>query len=432
MPTINRHFVEKGIVPPEVGQIIYRDHRLQGFALRVTHSCKSYIAECRVNGVNRRVTIGKHGIWTPEAARKEARRLLLEMSAGTDPRSSYAALITLREVLEKYLNLRTLRPNTVRSYRQIMKRCLGEWLNKPITGITKEMVQSRHRELTRLTRQGTPGKIQANMAMRILRAMLTFAADNYERRNGEPIILVNPVRRLSQNKAWHREQPRQSIIPDDKLASWYRAVTGLRRSLVRDYLLFLILTGLRRNEAAMLEWSDIDLQMRILTVRAAHSKNHREHNLPLSDFLVSLLRSRKARCHDSRHVFPGRRVDSYMVDCGHTISIVINQSGCRFTLHDLRRNFLSMAARLGMSHYIIKKLANHVSGNDVTSDYIMIDVERLRSPMSQITDQFLSLFGCSAENSISSLFGEGQDLLTSGNGAAIQLQIAFGKLEVEH
>ena len=80
--------------------------------------------------------------------------------------------------------------------------------------------------------------------MRILGILLNFAAANYEV-DGQPIILVNPIKRLSQNHLWYREQRRQVVIPDHKMAAWYQAVQSLRNTTVRDYLLLLFLTGLR-------------------------------------------------------------------------------------------------------------------------------------------------------------------------------------------
>jgi integrase len=48
---------------------------------------------------------------------------------------------------------------------------------------------------------------------------------------------------------------------------------SLRQKTVRDYLVFLMLSGLRRNEAATLRWSDMDFEGKALTVRAEGSKN---------------------------------------------------------------------------------------------------------------------------------------------------------------
>jgi integrase len=255
------------------------------------------------------------------------------------------------------------------------------------------MVLARHRDLTRVTKQGSPGNIQANMTMRILGTLLNFAANNYETARGQPILLVNAVRALSRNKAWHREYRRQVVIPDHKLADWYSTVSSLRQDTVRDYLLVLLLTGLRRNEAATLQWTNIDLNSRVLSIRPEVAKNYREHRLPLSDFLYLLFSRRKQKYCNSQYVFPGQGGRYHIVDSGHVISQVLIKSGCSFTLHDLRRTFLTTAAKLDIPHYAIKKLANHISGNDVTFGYIVVDVEQLREPMSQITNHFLRLFG---------------------------------------
>jgi|AGTN01.1.fsa_nt_gi RHS repeat-associated core domain len=66
------------------------------------------------------------------------------------------------------------------------------------------------------------------------------------------IIQKNPVDRLSQIRAWHRIAPRQNVIPDYKMADWYKTVVALNDPKVRDYLLLLLFTGLRRTEAATL------------------------------------------------------------------------------------------------------------------------------------------------------------------------------------
>ena len=41
--------------------------------------------------------------------------------------------------------------------------------------------------------------------------------------------------------------------------------------------------------------------------------------------------------------------------------------------------------------FVVKRLVNHSMGSDVTSGYIVSDVERLRGPMQKIEDKILSL-----------------------------------------
>ena len=153
------------------------------------------------------------------------------------------------------------------------------------------MVEKRHLELRKTTRQGTTGEAQANTVMRIFGTLLNFAATHYEI-DGKPTILINPVKRLSDNRQWYQDRRRQTVIPNHKLPAWYTAVMSLRHEHVRDYLIFLAFTGLRRNEAATLRWDDIDFESRIFTVRAEIAKNSHQHLLPLSDFLEDLLKRR--------------------------------------------------------------------------------------------------------------------------------------------
>ena len=398
MPKLTKSFV-KNIPLPEHGQVIYRDDQLPGFGLRVTPGSKSYIVEARVNGVARRITLGKDGALTPATARKKALRFQAMMAAGKDPmlerKKSKTVRITLQDVLEEYLSVRKLRPNSGRAYRYMLPRCLGDWLDLPVVAITREMVEKRHAELRRPTRQGTSGEAQANTVMHILGTLLNFAAANYEV-NGKPIILVNPVKRLSHNRRWYPEKRRQTIVPDHKLPDWYREVMLLRHPIVRDYLLLLLFTGLRRNEAATLRWEDIDLDSKVLIVRAEIAKNGNEHRLPLSDFLLELLERRYSDRGESEYVFPGRGNKGHLVDSDHVIKGVARKAGCPFTLHDLRRSFLTVAERLALPYVVLKKLANHSGKNDTTFGYLVVDVERLREPMQIITNELLSL--CKVRN----------------------------------
>jgi len=71
---------------------------------------------------------------------------------------------------------------------------------------------------------------------------------------------------------------------------------------------------------------------------------------------------------------------------------VIQESGVHFTIHDLRRTFITVAESLDISAYALKRLLNHKMSNDVTAGYIIKDAERLRAPMQKITDYFLSSF----------------------------------------
>ncbi len=338
MPKISDKLMSD-ITKPDRGQKIYRDSELKGFGLRVTPGSMSYIVESRVNGSSRRVTIGKCDEMTPEKARREARRILGEMSQNKVPTAKQST-VTLREVRDQFLEVRKLKPNSVRSYRSLLDRCVSDWLDLPITSITYEMVQTRHKELTKTSRQGTSGQYQANAVLRTVGCLINFAADNFEDADGQSIIVANPVRKLTKNRGWHKEHRRRNIIPDHKLQNWYQTVMSIRQHKVRDFLLFVLLTGLRKNEAATLVWKDVDLDDPSILIRHDVAKNGEEHRLPLGPFLVLLLKQRKVHTGNSKYVFPGQSGNDHLIDCGDIVERVIRDTGHHFVLHDLRRTFI--------------------------------------------------------------------------------------------
>src|SRR6202030_1621119 len=71
---------------PQNRDYLIWDDELPGFGLRVFVSGKrSYLIQYRSAGRSRRYTIGLHGVWTPELARKEARIQLGRVAQGDNP-----------------------------------------------------------------------------------------------------------------------------------------------------------------------------------------------------------------------------------------------------------------------------------------------------------------------------------------------------------
>ncbi len=281
MPTLNRQFINSEIQSPASGQRFYRDDELPGFAIRVTCNSKSYILEKRVGGANKRITIGKVSEMSLDAARRQAQIMLGEIAKGNDPRTGKRINgrndITLREVVEKYLEVKPLRPATQKNYRSSIYLHCSDWLDIPITTITKDMVEQRHHDLTIMpNKRGTPGHGRANSALKRLGTVLTFGSDRFGT-DDEPLLKTNPVSRLSRNRSWHRINPRQGIIPDHKLKLWYRAVGTLQSEVSQDYLVFLLFTGLRAGEARRLNWCHVDFDNKILIVPRELTKSDREH-----------------------------------------------------------------------------------------------------------------------------------------------------------
>ena len=173
------------------------------------------------------------------------------------------------------------------------------------------------------------------------------------------------------------------------MPAWYEAVQNLAGDKIKDYLLLLFFTGLRREEGFKLRWQDIDLKA--MTFIISDTKNKNPLQLPLGKHVYQILKSRKAHAGDTAFVFPGSGKRGHLVEPKKQVAHVINESGVQFCLHDLRRGFITTAESLDISLYAVKALVNHSTGNDVTGGYIISDPERLRKPMQRIENHLLGL-----------------------------------------
>jgi integrase len=385
---ITKSFVDQ-IVPPlpksdgKGSQAFYRDSALTGFGLRVTSGgAKSFIVEKRIAGRVKRVTLGKYGKLNVEQAREEARLFLSENTSANKPIAEkhhrHIGKVTLLEAFEDYMRTRNdLKAATIHDYRRAIDGAFVNWQNKPLTGITKDMVQLRHAAL------GKNSKARANNAMRVLRAVFNHAISKYEDSHGNQVILNNPVDRLNQTNAWYKVGNRQTFIKSDELPDWFAASMRLNNETTRHYLYLLLFTGLRRSEASRLQWHDVDLDDRTLTIN--ETRNQQVYVLPLSDFLFELLKKRKV-LSKSPYVFPSDSERGYLVEPRTAVKRISQLSGVSFTLHDLRRTFIHIAESLDISGYALKHLLNRKEPNDVTAGHIPVNVDRLRAPMQQITD----------------------------------------------
>ena len=112
--------------------------------------------------------------------------------------------------------------------------------------------------------------------------------------------------------------------------------------------------------------------------------------LPLSEFLMQLFQVRFQLSGDSEFVFPGEGATGHAIEPKKFIGHVREASGVEFTLHDLRRTFITVAESLDISTYALKRLLNHKDSRDVTAGYIVLTAERLRQPMEKISKFLLS------------------------------------------
>lgn len=395
---INRAKLTKSYIDSISKPGFYWDTALTGFGLRISGNTKTYIVQARVNGSgegDKRRKIGRHGIFTPEQAREHARKALHQMATGIDPKdaakAALVANITLSQVFDDYLKRGGLKARTEKDYRGYLSKYFADWANKPLASIKPDMVEARHSKLV-----GAHGGAQGDVAMRFLRAIFNFASGKYQQENGDPLIAVNPTKRLSSVKLWANPRRRSRYVQEHQLKTWHAAVLGLTSArdeeadVARDYLLFLLFTGLRLTEAMTLRWENVDITARKFFIPAEDTKNTYEHPLPMTDATLEIFQ-RRAAARRNDFVFPGRGENKHLVEPKRAIAKVVASSGIEFSAHDLRRTFATCASTVIENPATVKRLMNHRTGRqDITESYFQ-GVERLRGPSQKVADYMVHL-----------------------------------------
>ena len=243
---LSKSVVEK-LPNPKTGQVFYWDTETQNFGLRVGAGSKVYIVQGRANGRSVRFSIGSSDHYTTETARKKAKSKIVEMGDGKDlnllKQNRNSGIVILDRAFQNFLSTRDLKPRTVMDYQKQMNSYFKDWKDKRITDISKDMCCKRHKLLGK-----NSGHAQANQSFRFLRSLFNFCIAEYEDSEGHSILRGNPVTKISTTKGWFKDNRRRTRIEPHQLPAWYKALQECPSETIRDYILLLFLTGLRRSE----------------------------------------------------------------------------------------------------------------------------------------------------------------------------------------
>jgi len=365
---LTKSMVENSILP-EKGQAFLWDSEVRGFGVRLTPSSRTYIVQGRVGGVERRVSLGRHGVLTVQQARNKALTVLSSMGNGVDPvaekKRSEAYALTLNKLSGEYIKARhDLKTSSIADIKKHLQKSFASWADKPAVEITRDKVATRFRELSERSHA------QANQAFRILRALLNYARAAY-RPGDEPMIIENPVKIISDAKLWNRIPARAGRIPNDKVGVGWNALQDLRNApditvigeTLVDIISFLLLTGARWSEAATLTWGQVDLEN--AWWHLPDPKNRTPITFPLSGVAVEILSARKPK-KAVGYVFPARSGDGHVTQAAGPLEKLSAAVGVRVSPHDLRRTFRAVAGECGVEFWKTKLLMGHKIGGDVT------------------------------------------------------------------
>ena len=350
--TISRRTVERLVADRDT---VYWDSELLGFGVRVYPTGrKVYVVQTRAEGRDgKRVTVGRHGVITPEEARRRAAHIISRIKAGEDPipepLAAEATGPTVAELaatyLEEVVEVR-LKPVSAYSYRgTIETHILPALGRKRALSLDHAAVSAFHHSLSK-----TPAA--ANRAVEMLFRIYRAAEERETIPEGS-----NPCRQVAMNRQGRHER----FLTDGEFRRLGRVLDeaeergGAERHAAMAIRL-LLLTGCRKGEVLKLRWDDVNLAEREMRLRDAKTG---PRTVQLSPAAAAVL-ARAPRVEGNPHVVPGMRPGRRMCDLQRPWERIRKRAGLEdMRLHDCRHSFASRALALGESLPTIGKLLGH-------------------------------------------------------------------------
>lgn len=357
MPSITTRSLKS--VKPKSSPYFIRDNRVKGFAVKVNASGSlMFIAEIWHNGRSVRKTLGEHPIMSLADARNQAISFIQKVRQGklNDKKKQ----LCLNELFCRYIENTQLKPNTINNYKHVVLFYLSDWLTKPVSLITKEMVEKRFYLIRdKGISGGKPTLSQAVSSMRYLSALMNYAM-------ADDLIESNPVDVLKHKRVGRNIRKREMYLPADK-ARELLVRTASECHPVTLAVQLMLYSGLRKNEALRLKWNDLGHIEDVYCIIVSDTKNHRPHYVPVTSQIREILERAENK---SDYLFPStQKQNCYMSDVRPTLKRLSALIGIEFKCHDLRRTFATRASEMGIDYLTIKRLLNHKS-NDITGQYI--------------------------------------------------------------
>ena len=389
-----------------------KDKDIPTYFLRVYPSGKKvYAVRKRLGGVGDKVfvNLGSTDILTEKEARHLAIKNIAMIQEGINPNEERERLkveakkskTTYGDLAEEYFVNQSLKPNTIQNHKDIVKS-LGIW-DKTIGNITQQEIYQAV-----LDSRKEDKETKAKMITKYMNSIFEYAVNS-------DVIEENVVKKVKAKFKFKSAQQKENHIPITELDNFLTTLNNLSpfdfknpttqfqdydipsytfqperienekllSRTMRDYILYLLVTGSRKTEASLLKWKDIDFEKGTITY--PDTKGNRPFTFPMTFLTYNMMKWRKDNIKSKDNwVFPNAYDTGRLIETKATLIKLSRLSGLeRLTNHDLRRTFVTYSRELGMDLADSGMLVNH-SGKNITQGYDKTSMDRKRSLLEEI------------------------------------------------
>ncbi len=381
----------------------------QGLYLKISAPGRaSWVYRYKIEGKTRDMGIGKY----PEVGLAEAREIALDArrtrSAGLDPLAERVAK-QLREA------------EAIRA-EAIIAQTFEQLARQYIASHSEGWKNAKHRQQWRNTLAtyafpiigGIPPQgIETSHVLEILRPIWQVKTETASRvRNRIELVLdyakalgfrtgENPARWRGHLDKLLPKRSKVAIVKHHAALPWQQ-LPGLVQTLRKregysdKALLMTILTACRTSEVVNAKWSEFDEETRTWTIPAARMKAGKEHRVPLSTQMMTLLRTLPSQA-ESEYLFPGLKKGKPLSNMA--MAMALRRLGLNdITVHGFRSTFRDWAGECtAHPRDVCEQALAHTLGNQVEIAYRRGDLLAKRRLLMEDWGSFA--FDCSPASS---------------------------------
>jgi integrase len=419
---------------PSKGAATIWDAEVTGFGLRIfaptarhPDGARSFFMNYRVDGVERRYTIGSFPEWSAKAARDESKDLRKRIDRGEDParkRREDRNAPTVKDLAKRY-EVEHLPRKAIQS----KANDLAMIANEILPAIGERMVADvHHGDITAMhkaiTARGAPTR--ANRVLSVASKMFSLSLRPMQGEDApwRNAAQGNPCKGVERNP----EEGRERFFSSAEIAAVSDALQAYGETPASNCLRLIMLTGCRPGEAMRATWAEF-AETGFWDKPSAHTKQRKRHRVPLSPAAKELIeRIKSKRDRGVEFVFPGsilgqpllhvRTCWENVIDMATMalwrqssdpkVAAIVSDLGENATVetcraqavrrnvampiglmdaraYDLRHTFASIGAGGGLSLQIIGRLLGHTQSR-TTQRYAHLADDPLREAATKIGD----------------------------------------------
>lgn len=315
---------------------------------------KIFRLKIKIDGKDRRLTLGAFPDMSLAEARDEASKNKKQVKQGIDPTEPVIAN-TFEKVAIKFIEWKeqVLRAETtIRKYRECLRNDLLPAIgNKDIASIhTADIVPL----LERINKRSNSLAIKNQ---ELVGMIIKYAVQ----RGYRP-----PYTQLDLSGLIPRKPRTPKVIPKD-IAATFKRIDEYPETVMRYAMKLQFYGFLRSSETMGAQWSEIDFKKKEWLIPKERMKMRRPHVVPLARQAIELLKELKKITGETLYLFPSLHSEKAM--CGDALSkafrslnLVIVPHGCRTAAGTWMRNNR-------FAPYLVESQLSHVEKNEVAAAY---------------------------------------------------------------